>query len=74
MPGRPRRLTAREVEVLLRRHGFAMVAQRGSHRKWRHPERGLKVIVPWHAGRPLALGTLVHILKGAEIPESEWRG
>ena len=73
MPGRPRRLIAREVEALLRRHGFVLVAQRGSHRKWRQPERRLQVVVPWHGGRSLPLGTLVHILKGAEIPESEWR-
>jgi predicted RNA binding protein YcfA (HicA-like mRNA interferase family) len=73
MPGRLRRLTASEVETLLRRHGFVLVRQRGSHRKWRHLERKLQVIVPMHSGRPLPIGTLTHILKGAEIPEEEWR-
>ncbi|MFW6164180.1 MAG: type II toxin-antitoxin system HicA family toxin [Planctomycetota bacterium] len=33
MSKRVRRLTARELERLLRRHGFRFVSQRGSHRK-----------------------------------------
>ncbi len=73
MPGRIRRLTAREVERLLTQHGFLMVSQKGSHRKWRHLSRHLQVIVPVHQGRQLPLGTLRNILTHAEIPESEWR-
>ena len=73
MSERIRRMTAREVEALLRRHGFTLVSQRGSHRKWRHPEHRLQVIVPEHRGRQLPLGTLRNILKNAEIPEGEWR-
>jgi predicted RNA binding protein YcfA (HicA-like mRNA interferase family) len=73
MGERMRRMTAREVEVLLRRHGFQLASQKGSHRKWRQPETGLQVIVPEHRGRTLPLGTLRAILKGAEIPEAEWK-
>lgn len=69
-----RRLTARELEAILARYGFVFISQKGSHRKWRHPTRGLQVIVPMHDSRPLPLGTLLSILKGAEIPESEYRG
>ncbi len=68
-----RRMTSRDVEVLLRQHGFALIAQKGSHRKWRNAESRLQVIVPEHRGRTLPLGTLRAILKNAEIPESEWR-
>ncbi len=74
MTPRPRRLNAREVEALLRRHGFNLISQRGSHRKWRHPALGLQVIVPEHGNRPLPIGTLFSILKSAEIPEMEWKG
>jgi predicted RNA binding protein YcfA (HicA-like mRNA interferase family) len=59
MAARFRRMTAREVEALLRRYGFELVSQRGSHRKWRHAETGRQVIVsepttaaqrcPWQA-------------------------
>jgi len=67
------------IRVIIRKtgaidcNGFVLVSQRGSHRKWRHPERKLQVIVPAHGGRDLPLGTLRHILKGARIPEDEWR-
>jgi predicted RNA binding protein YcfA (HicA-like mRNA interferase family) len=65
-------MTAREVESLLRQYGFELVSQRGSHRKWRHPTRGLQVIVPDHGAKTLPIGTLRNILQVAEIPEAEW--
>jgi predicted RNA binding protein YcfA (HicA-like mRNA interferase family) len=72
MTGRVRRLNAREVEALLARHGFALVSQKGSHRKWRNMDSRRQVIVPMHAGKPLPIGTLRSILAGAEIPDAEW--
>ncbi len=72
MAGRIRRMTAREVETVLQRHGFEFVSQKGSHRKWRHPQSRRQVIVPQHRGRQLPLGTLRTILVNAEIPEPEW--
>lgn len=74
MAGKVRRMTADEVERLLRAQGFVMVSQKGSHRKWRHPSRRAQVIVPRHQGRILPLGTLRSILTAAEIPERLWRG
>lgn len=73
MSVRIRRMTAREVESLLNSHGFQLISQKGSHRKWRQPKLRLQVIVPEHRGRPLPLGTLRNILLHAEIPESEWK-
>ena len=73
MTGRIGRINAREVEAILARHGFELVSQKGSHRKWRHPEAGLQVIVPRHGGAALPVGTLRNILQNAEIPETEWR-
>jgi predicted RNA binding protein YcfA (HicA-like mRNA interferase family) len=72
MPDRVRRMKADELERILVRLGFELVSQRGSHRKWRHPIKRLQVIVPFHKGRPLPVGTLVHILKGAEVPRGDW--
>lgn len=74
MSERIRRLTARDVESIRSRHGFELVSQKGSHRKWRHSVRGLQVIVPMHAGRTLPTGTLLSIMKGAEVPIEEYRG
>ncbi|MGH9801186.1 MAG: type II toxin-antitoxin system HicA family toxin [Blastocatellia bacterium] len=73
MAERMRRMTAREVESLLTQYGFQLVSQKGSHRKWRNAQSGLQVIVPYHQGRTLPIGTLRSILKGAEIPEDEWK-
>ena len=72
MGERVRRMTARELERLLKDFGFELVSQKGSHRKWRHSDKRLQVIVPEHRGRTLPIGTLRAILKGSEIPESEW--
>lgn len=74
MGERVRRMTARELESILGRYGFELVSQKSSHRKWRNRPAGLQVIVPEHRGRQLPTGTLLAILKAAEIPQSEWRG
>ena len=68
-----RLFTATELERLLSRYGFVLISQKGSHRKWRNPGTGRQVIVPFHAGRPLPLGTLRNILINSEIPEHEWK-
>ncbi|MCM0592872.1 MAG: type II toxin-antitoxin system HicA family toxin [Gloeotrichia echinulata IR180] len=74
MSERIRRMTAKEVEIILRQYGFELISQKGSHRKWRNEDLGLQVIVPEHRGRTLPIGTLHSIFQGAKIPESEWRG
>ena len=71
--GRVRRLTAAEVETILKRYGFELVSQKGSHRKWRHPETVLTVVVPMHKGKTLPVGTLRAIMRNAEIPAEEWQ-
>ncbi|HHP7244537.1 MAG TPA: type II toxin-antitoxin system HicA family toxin [Elainellaceae cyanobacterium] len=69
---RIRRMNADEVERVLKRYGFELVSQKGSHRKWRNVERKLQTIVPYHKGRDLPLGTLRNIMTSADIPNSEW--
>lgn len=66
-------MKSREVESILRRYGFELISQKGSHRKWRNLELGLQVIVPEHKGKDLPIGTLINIFKTANIPDSEWR-
>ncbi|MBI2860427.1 MAG: type II toxin-antitoxin system HicA family toxin [Chloroflexi bacterium] len=72
MPRRPR-LTADEVISVLRRHGFVFVSQLGSHQKWRNFSTGKQVIVPYHQGKQLPIGTLGSIIAGSGIPPSEFR-
>jgi predicted RNA binding protein YcfA (HicA-like mRNA interferase family) len=66
-------MNAADVERILTRYGFELVSQKGSHRKWRNLERNLQVIVPYHKGRSLPIGTLRNIMISASIPEAEWK-
>jgi predicted RNA binding protein YcfA (HicA-like mRNA interferase family) len=73
MPARMLRMTSRDIEALLTRFGFQLISQKGSHRKWRHPQLRLQVIVPQHGGQQIPIGTSRSIMQAAQIPESEWR-
>ena len=66
------RLTADQVIVILRRHGFFRVGSSGSHQKWRNPATGKQVIVAYHSGRVLPLGTMRAIIEGTGIALSNW--
>jgi predicted RNA binding protein YcfA (HicA-like mRNA interferase family) len=66
------RLTAAEVIAILKRHGFVLAGQSGSHQKWRNASNGKQVIVAYHRGRILPLGTMRSIIAGSGISASEW--
>jgi predicted RNA binding protein YcfA (HicA-like mRNA interferase family) len=66
------RLTADQVIVILRRHGFFRVGSSGSHQKWRNPTTAKQVIVAYHSGRVLPLGTMRAIIEGSGIEPAEW--
>ena len=60
-----------EVVRALRRAGWVVVRQRGSHIRLQKttPEETLKIIVPAH--RPIKRSTLSHILKQARLTVEE---
>ena len=64
--------SAREVVKVLRRHGFALVGQKGSHQKWRHVN-GRQVIVAIHGGKPIPIGTLKSIIEGSGLDMENFR-
>jgi predicted RNA binding protein YcfA (HicA-like mRNA interferase family) len=55
------------VTRVLRRHGFSLISQKGSHQKWRHPN-GRQVIVPIHGQKPIPIGTIKSIIEGSGLP------
>jgi len=63
----PKRFTAKEIEKFLATAGFILVSQKGSHKKWRHHENGRQVIVPYHGGKDLPIGTTMSIVKGSGL-------
>jgi predicted RNA binding protein YcfA (HicA-like mRNA interferase family) len=55
----------REVLAMLRVDGWVMVAQRGSHRQFKHPVKRGRVTVAGHGNDDLAPGTLRSIFRQA---------
>lgn len=56
----------------LRRHGFVLAGQKGSHQKWRHPN-GRQVIVADHGNKPIPIGTLKSIIEGSGLGVEAFR-
>lgn len=50
-------MNSREVIRKLEENGWREVAQRGSHKQFRHPDRSGRVTVP-HPSRDIPIGTL----------------
>ena len=66
------RLTADQVISILRRNGFLLAGTSGSHQKWRNSANDKQVIVAYHRGRVLPLGTMKAIIEGSGIDLSKW--
>ena len=67
MPGRLPRLTADELLRVLRRDGWYVTRQAGSHAVLRHPTKPGRVVVPVRAGKDVTLGTLAGILADTRL-------
>jgi predicted RNA binding protein YcfA (HicA-like mRNA interferase family) len=65
-------LKADQVISVLEKHGFTFISQNGSHQKWHQSDTGMQVIVPYHKGKQLPLGTLMSIIDGSGIPKQEF--
>ena len=65
MPKLPR-ITADGVIRVLNRAGFFLVRQSGSHKIYKN-EKGMRVTVPYHAGKTLHPKVLQSILRDADI-------
>ena len=59
-------MTPKEIVKVLQANGFVYVGSTGSHRKYRNPQTGKTVIVPFHA-KDLKSGTEKSILKMAGL-------
>jgi predicted RNA binding protein YcfA (HicA-like mRNA interferase family) len=64
--------TPQYVIRVLRKRGFALVTQKGSHQKWRHLN-GRQVIVAMHGNKQIPRGTLKSIIKGAGLTTEDFR-
>jgi predicted RNA binding protein YcfA (HicA-like mRNA interferase family) len=64
--------TAGDVTRVIRKYGFVLTGQKGSHQKWRHPD-GRMVIVPMHGSKNIPIGTLKSIIEGAKLTPDDFR-
>ncbi|CAG0945834.1 hypothetical protein ANRL1_02587 [Anaerolineae bacterium] len=66
------RVSADKVIKTLRRAGFQIVRQRGSHLILEHAD-GRMTIVPMHRGEDIGVGLLRKILRDAELTLEEFQ-
>ena len=64
-------MSGRELARLVERHGWQLLRVKGSHHIYGKPGSIVRLSIPIHANRPLKTGLLRHLIKIAEIPESE---
>jgi predicted RNA binding protein YcfA (HicA-like mRNA interferase family) len=62
-------MKVREVIRLLEQDGWVKVAQRGSHRQFKHQGKQGKVTVPGNLGDDVRTGTLESILRQAGLDQ-----
>jgi len=63
----------RQVIKLLEEDGWFLVAVRGSHRQYKHPDKPGRVTVAGHPDDDLAAGTLCSVLKQAGLRKPKGR-
>jgi len=60
-------MKVRDVLKLMREDGWVQVAQKGSHRQFKHPVKLGRVTVAGHPSQEIAKGTFGSILKQAGL-------
>ena len=61
-----RKMTAKEIEKILKADGWYFVTSKGSHNQYKHAVKSRKVTVPNHRG-DIPIGTVKAILKQAGL-------
>ncbi|HEV7802264.1 MAG TPA: type II toxin-antitoxin system HicA family toxin [Burkholderiales bacterium] len=63
--------SGREFARLVERHDWRLLRVNGSHHIYGKTGTVVRLSIPIHGNKPLKTGLLRHLLKMAEIPESE---
>lgn len=66
------RVTATDFIRVLEAQGFEFKRSKGSHRIYRHPETGRRVIVAYHRSKVIPPGTLLNMLREAGLTKQEF--
>lgn len=62
-------MKVRDLIHRLESAGWRLKTTKGSHRQYRHPEKGMVVTVPGQPGKDVPVGTLRAILRSAGLEE-----
>jgi len=62
-------VTVREIQRIIVDDGWVMVAQKGSHRQYKHPTKSGRVTIAGHPKDDVAPGTLNSILRQAGLKD-----
>jgi predicted RNA binding protein YcfA (HicA-like mRNA interferase family) len=60
-------MKVRELIAEVERDGWRQVAQKGSHRQYKHPTKPGRVTIPGHFGDDVPIGTLNSVKKQARL-------
>jgi predicted RNA binding protein YcfA (HicA-like mRNA interferase family) len=64
-------ISGKELSRILQRHGWKLLRVHGSHHIYGKEGSIVRLSVPIHGNRPLKAGLLKHLLKMAELGESD---
>ena len=64
-------ISSQNICSVLRKLGFELIRQKGSHAFYRHPD-GRSTVVPMHKGEDLGRGMIRSILRETEISVDEY--
>ena len=64
-------ISGKELAKILEVHGWDFLRARGSHHIYGKPGSVVRLSIPIHGNKPLKSGLLRHLLKMANIEESE---
>jgi predicted RNA binding protein YcfA (HicA-like mRNA interferase family) len=64
-------ISGREFARIIERYGWVLLRINGSHHIYGKAGSVMRLSIPIHGNRPLKSGLLRHLVKLAEIPETE---
>jgi len=64
-------MKVRDIIRLIEEDGWYLVATKGSHRQYKHPEKIGRVTIAGHPSLDLAKGTQASIFKQAQLKKSD---
>lgn len=64
-------MSGRDLARLVERHGWQLLRVKGNHHIYGKAGSIVRLSIPIHGNRPLKTGLLRHLLKAAEIPDTD---